>query len=151
MAFRTLSFDDGRGSLVQAAGRVDAREVLAAYEGYFEPERVRRRLYVFADFTALTELAAGSDIVQLVARAGDGATEYYPRFGAVAVVGASDLAFGMARMWEGHVSQRLGQVEWSTSATRSRDEATRWLCEVMRNRHGLDVTRQLSDVLARSW
>ncbi len=145
MPFRIHAFDDGRGSLVAGEGRVEQREALEAYEGYFTPEHVRRRLYVLADFRRVTELAAGSEIAQQLASLGDHVVGDNARDGVVAVVGASDLTFGMARMWQAHVEQRLSSLGWSTLATRSMDEAVEWIAAAMRVRHGLEVEAVLRE------
>lgn len=148
MAFSTRPLDDGRGSLVVGVGEVTEEEVLEAYRGYFQPDHVRRRLYVLADFTRITAITARSQIAAELARMGQATAEHNPRDGVVAVVGASDLAFGMARMWEAHVDERLTSIGWSTRATRDLDEAVRWIAEAMRARHGLEVEDALRVELA---
>lgn len=148
MPFSTRPFDDGRGSLVMGVGEVTANEVLEAYRGYFEPEAVRRRLYVLADFTRITAVAAHSQITAQIARMGQATAVHNPRDGAVAVVGTSDLAFGMARMWQAYVDERLSAIGWSTLATRDMDEAVRWMVEAMRSQHGLEVGSVLQAQLA---
>lgn len=148
MPFSTRPFDDRRGSLVVGAGEVTEQEVLEAYRGYFEPDAVRQRLYVLADFTRITTIAARSQITAQIARMGQATVAHNPRDGAVAVVGTTDLAFGMARMWQAYVDERLSSIGWSTLATREMDEAVGWLVEAMRSRHGREIEPALRAQLA---
>ena len=124
MSFSTEFLDDGRGVRFVGQGRLTGQEILEAKAGLLRsPDRLKTLTYALVDATDIDALGISREHVlefvvvdvQIAAVAG--------RPVAVAIVAPSDLAFGIACMWEAFVEL----TGWRTHVFRSRAEAEPWL------------------------
>ena len=124
MSFSTEFLDDGRGVRFVGRGRLTGQEILEAKAGLLRsPDRLKTLTYALVDVTDIDALSISREHVlefvvvdvQIAAVAG--------RPVAVAIVAPSDLAFGIACMWEAFVEL----TGWRTHVFRSRAEAEPWL------------------------
>jgi hypothetical protein len=106
------------------SGVLSAREILETKAALLRsPERLKGLHYALIDLGDATEVrVTRDDVVELVA-ADMQIALVVPRPMAVAIVAPGDLAFGVARMWEGFAEV----TRWNTHVFRSRAEAESWL------------------------
>ena len=88
-----------------------------------ESDRLKGLHYGLIDLTDVTELRATRDDVLEFVQVDMQIALSVPRALAVAIVAPSDLAFGIARMWEAFAEV----TRWNTHVFRSRAEADPWL------------------------
>jgi hypothetical protein len=119
------------GVIHVGTGVVDGAEIIAAaIEEHRLEDRARRLRFGLVDLTDVTDLQVTSEHVRRIALENLTLAKLTP--GAVVAVAApSDVAFGMARMWQTFAS-RTG---WQILIVRSKAAATEWL----RGRLGRDI------------
>ncbi|HUO65625.1 MAG TPA: hypothetical protein VMT97_18040 [Terriglobales bacterium] len=114
----------GRGLELVGSGVLTAQEILEAKGALLRsPERLRELHHALIDITDVTELRVTHDDVLEFVTADMQIALIVPRPMAVAVVAPGDLAFGVARMWEGFAEV----TRWNRHVFRSRPEAELWL------------------------
>lgn len=127
MAYRTEFIDDGRGVLHTGLELVTGAEIIAGVARDLQGVRDGMPLcYAFVDLTGSTQLSVHPDEVKAIARLNLAVAEVR-RHVCVAVVAASDHAFGMARMWEAHA----GATDWTTYVFREAAKAKAWLADAV--------------------
>lgn len=115
---------DGRGAHLTGTGLLTGPEILEAKAGLLRaPDRLRGLHYGLVDVTDVTELRiTRADVLEFV-QVDMRIAAIVPRPLAVAIVAPSDLAFGIARMWEAFAEV----TGWNTHVFRARAEADPWL------------------------
>ncbi len=112
---------DGRLTTHDVVDRSSAEEMLAAIDRFCAGSPTRLTLW---DFTRTTSLRLSPEqIRQLAERARE--LESLRAGGRTAIVGASDIAFGMARMYEAHAA--ASGVRVPVRVFRDRAAAEEWL------------------------
>ena len=124
MPLSTEFRSDGRGLELVGSGVLTAQEILEAKRALLRsPERLKDLHYALIDVSNITELRVTHDDVLEFVTADMQIALIVPRQMAVAVVAPTDLAFGVARMWEGFAEV----TRWNRHVFRSRAEAEPWL------------------------
>jgi hypothetical protein len=122
--FSTEWVTEGRGVYLAGTGLLTGQEILDAKTRFLrESDRLRGLHYGLIDLTAVTELRVTRDDVLEFVQVDMQIALLVPRALAVAIVAPSDLAFGIARMWEAFAEI----TRWNTHVFRSRAEADPWL------------------------
>jgi hypothetical protein len=115
---------EGRGVHLAGTGPLTGREILEAKTRLLRaPDRLKGLHYGLVDVTDVTELSITRDDVLEFVQVDMQIALIVPRPLAVAIVAPSDLAFGIARMWEAFAEV----TRWNTHVFRSRGEADPWL------------------------
>jgi hypothetical protein len=105
-------------------GLLTGQEILDAKTRLLrESDRLKGLHYGLIDLTDVTELRVTRDVVLEFVQVDMQIALIVPRPLAVAIVAPSDLAFGIARMWEAFAEV----TRWNTHVFRSRAEADPWL------------------------
>lgn len=124
MPFSTEWVTDGRGVRLTGTGVLTGREILEAKTRLLGvPDRLHGLHYGLVDMTDVSELHITRDDVLEFVQADMQIALLVPRPLAVAVVAPTDLAFGIARMWEAFAEV----TGWNTHVFRSRADAEPWL------------------------
>jgi len=87
-----------------------------------------------------TQVQIAPHALRQIAQMGQSTEHLNPHDGAVAVVGLRDIAYGLSRMWEAYVAERLARIGWQTRTFRKPDAAIEWLRETLRKAHGLEIS-----------
>jgi SpoIIAA-like len=121
---QTIVFHEDSDVLeVVATGRASVEGYRALIEAILAHPRFRKHGRVLVDKTQLAMTHLPQHELREIAR-------HFARMsaelgnGRAAILVATDVAFGIVRMWEAYVE---GHVEFGTRAFRSRDEALAWL------------------------
>ena len=124
MPFSTEWVSEGRGVQLSGTGPLTGREILEAKIRLLRvPDRLKGLHYGLVDVTDVTELSITRDDVLEFVQVDMQIALIVPRPLAVAIVAPSDLAFGIARMWEAFAEV----TGWNTHVFRSRADADPWL------------------------
>ena len=124
MPFSTEWVSEGRGVYLSGTGLLTGQEILDAKTSLLrESDRLKGLHYGLIDLTDVTELGVTRDDVLEFVQVDMQIALNVPRALAVAIVAPSDLAFGIARMWEAFAEV----TRWNTHVFRSRAEADPWL------------------------
>ena len=127
MAYSTECVDGGRGIVHTAGGIVTGAEIIDGAARTLATVQAGVPLrYILTDFTDIRRLSVNAEEVRDIARINI-TTAQINRGICVAIVAPGDHAFGMARMWEGHVDA----TGWDTRVFRGMDEARAWLSECL--------------------
>lgn len=125
MSFTAEYVDDGRGLLFRGEGALTCEQIIAAKLGLLsDPARLRRVSHATVVFERVTDVPLTADDIRRIV----GADRQLARLTShvvVAIAAATDLPFGVARMWQ-MLSEDVG---WTTSVFRSRSQADLWLQE----------------------
>ncbi len=124
MPFSTEWVSEGRGVHLAGTGTLTGQEILDAKTRLLRaPDRLKGLYYGLIDVTDVTELRVTRDDVLEFVQVDMQIALIVPRALAVAIVAPSDLAFGIARMWEAFAEV----TRWNIHVFRSRAEADPWL------------------------
>lgn len=123
MPIETTYTDGGVGAVLVCEGIVTGKELTAALKEMFSRDLVAQPyLYNLFDCNELKRLDVATRDIRDAAELGVAASRCMPNF-VVAIYASTDLAFGLARMWQTYVQQ----TGWNTHVFRSRPEAVGWL------------------------
>jgi hypothetical protein len=141
MPFPFEYLDDSRGLLVYGQGLVTGPEMLSTTRTVLEAEdRVRRMIYSLVDMTQAANVNVS--MVEMLALASlDKRIALLAPDCRVAIVAATELHFGLSRMWEGFV----GGTGWVTQVFATRVEAENWLRSELKALRGFEPTFKLGD------
>lgn len=124
MPFSTGWVSEARGVYLAGTGLLTGQEILDAKTSLLrESDRLKGLHYGLIDLTDVAELRVTRDDVLEFVQVDMQIALSVPRALAVAIVAPSDLAFGIARMWEAFAEV----TRWNTHVFRSRAEADPWL------------------------
>lgn len=117
--------DDERGVVLTGTGIVAGEDFLASNREIFSRDLATRPYgYILFDANGMTGTAISAGALREAADQGIAVSRYMPHL-VFAIYANSDLAYGLARMWEIFV-QRSG---WKTQVFRTRSAAVAWLRE----------------------
>ena len=121
-----LTFDDAHCAIIVGSGVVLGSEILAVAHALTEHLRAGNSMTRgWVDLCDITELRATPDEIRMVAEENSHAATFSPRI-VVAVVASTNLAFGMARMWEA----TMAMTNWQTHVFRDMQQARTWFEKV---------------------
>lgn len=136
MAIELEYLDGGKGVIWKASGTLTGEDLLSANKEMFSRDMVKQPYhYGLFDAAAVTEVTVSADKMRQNAMEDVSEARLMPKF-VFAVYVASDVAFGLARMWEALV----GESGWATHTFRSRSEAVAWLKSEVATRFGYQIT-----------
>ena len=135
MALALTFSRDNHGAWATASGRLTGNEVLGAIKEVNARHATTPVLYTFFDFDAVTEIDL---VTEKLRRAADTAIDAsrmasVPRV--VAICAASDLSFGLARMYMALIEE----TGWETAVFRARPEALMWLRRRVAAKFGIEI------------
>ncbi len=126
MPYRFVITQDGRCLRRIGEGVLTGQEIIRAVralpEEVPEPERITHGL---VDLTAVTRLEITTAELETIATLDRGHSQRF-KVTRVAIVAPTDLAFGLARMYEAAVAQ----VGWEVRVVRDLPSAEAWLAEM---------------------
>jgi len=123
MAFSIEFIDDGRGVMQIGNGIVTGQELIDTAKFILEKMQQGAPVsYDLIDLSNVDQFSASCDDIRGIARINTAMAQIVGRIG-VAFVAPSDIAYGMARMWQVYV-QATG---WDTYVFRNHTEAEAWL------------------------
>jgi hypothetical protein len=124
MPVSVASMQDGAGLLFICTGNVTAKDLLDAKDRLLEtPTRLRECRFAIVDLGLASSLQLSADEVRKIAdRDRDLAVITRPGL-PVAVLAPTDVAYGLARMWEVFVEN----TGWETIIFKIRDEGEDWV------------------------
>ena len=117
--------EGGRGVVFVCSGVVTASDFDEANKEIYSEERLRSLRYQLIDFSDTERIEIYADDTRRHAEMDRLAAERNPDI-AVAVVGPSDVAFGISRMWQAFT----GEAKLQSRVFRSVPDAERWLVEL---------------------
>jgi hypothetical protein len=124
MSVTVATMQDGLGLLFICAGNVTAKDLLDAKDRLLEtPSRLQECTFAIVDLGFASSLQLSPEEVRSVAER-DRELAAFTRPGLpVAVLAPTDVAFGLARMWEVFVMN----TGWETIVFRGRSEGEDWV------------------------
>jgi hypothetical protein len=114
----------GRGVVFVCTGVVTASDFDEANQEIYSEERLPALRYQLIDFSDTERIEISAEDTRRHAEMDRLAAERNPDI-AVAIVGPSDVAFGISRMWQAFT----GEAKLHSRVFRSVPEAERWLAE----------------------
>lgn len=118
--------DRGAGVVFICIGVVTASDFDQANQEIYSAERVRTLRYQLIDFSDAERIEISADDTRRHAEMDRLAAERNPEI-AIAIVGLSDVTFGISRMWQALTDE----AKLQSRVFRSNREAARWLAEVV--------------------
>jgi len=121
-----MEYIEGEGGLIiHWHGAVEGEEVIrSCRERYSLFERGQSLRYIITDYSAVSHFDMTSEDVRTIAEISRQASKCNRKLFGVAVMPV-DIAFGIARMWQGYVSDE--ETGWCTRVVKTRKEAEGWL------------------------
>jgi hypothetical protein len=136
MAIEVQYFDGGKGVLWKACGTLTGEDLLSANEEMFSRDLAAQPYdYGLFDSTAVTDVKISADKMRENAIQDVFEARKMPKF-VFAVYATTDVAFGLARMWEALV----GESGWVTRTFRDRSDALQWLKTEVETRFGYQIS-----------
>lgn len=128
MPLETFTLDDG-GVLLKGTGTLVFADVARINaELYRTPESIRALRYQICDYTEVDAIQLSAPEVRELARQDSEAARVHPRM-PIAVVGSTDLLFGLLRMWEAYSSLH----DLNSAVFRSVAEAQVWIAQTLQS------------------
>lgn len=139
MPIEIKDMDAGRGVIICGRGFLSDQEYNQALREHLSQptEKLRGYYWSFSDFTAITGTDAKTETIREVARMCVNAAESNVD-PVVAIAGTQDVAFGLSRMFE----MLASDAHWQVCVFRARDEAIRWIREIVKERYGFDAVQE---------
>jgi len=127
---------DGRGIMYLCHGTVIGKDFIEANKRILTfSEHLKNVRYGLIDATAIDDIhIAESEMVMITAQDKKIAGLVAPG-AVVAVISKSDVAFGLARMWESFIEH----TGWETMTFRTRWKAESWIKEKVKANFGMDL------------
>lgn len=123
MGIKTEFIDDGNGVLHTGFDIVQGREIINGVSSVLEAAKRGMPLrYSITDLSNVTKVKITSNEIRDIAHINIQASHIISRR-ALAVIVASNLDYGMARMWEAYV----GSTNWNTHVFLDANEAMVWV------------------------
>jgi len=127
MPVETHYVDLGRGAYKHAYGVLTSTDILVT--GLIQSqdvENTRQLKYMFYDFTDVTEVRVGHDVVAQLVELNRKTASHAPGIFA-AVAAPNPLLYGLARTWQ-TLTTDFG---WKTQIFHNREDALAWLCKAL--------------------
>lgn len=118
--------DGGEGVVFVCTGVVTASDFDEANREIYAEGRLEKLRYQLIDFTDTERIEISAEDTRRHAEMDRSAAERNPQI-AIAVVGPSDIAFGISRMWQVFTDE----AKLRSSIFRSVPDAERWLAETL--------------------
>ena len=130
-----ISYLKDHGVVVKGSGFVTWKDIYHANETLYDTaDKIKSIYYQIADFSNVTGTDITSEQVKILAEQDARAAKVNPNL-IVAVVGADDLVYGLARMWEAYA----GEVSFETGVFRDIDAARQWIADKIDKLHGREA------------
>ena len=135
MPIEITDLDGGMGSLIVGHGVVTRQEYVDTMTRHLrqDTDKFAKYKYGLCDYSAVTKAEALPEDIREIANLCRGAARVAPG-AVVAMVAATDIVYGLARMWE----SLLDEMPWHTMVFTSRPDAEKWLKEKVKETFGLD-------------
>lgn len=120
-----IATDGDLGVVTVCSGILTGEEFIEAIGSRYRPESdLRRRRYYLTDHSAVDRYELSREDIQQLSEITVAASLINPNI-CFASVAPSDLAYGLARMWQAYAEQ----LSWQMRMYRDRTEAEHWLRE----------------------
>jgi len=130
-----ITYLKDRGVMVKGSGFVSWKDIYHANETIYDTaDKIKSIYYQIADFTDVSGTDITSEQVKILAEQDAQAAKINPNL-IVAVVGADDLVYGLARMWKAYA----GEVYFETGVFRDIDTARQWITDKLDKLHGREA------------
>lgn len=126
---------DNHGAWATASGRLTGDEVIGAIKDVNARHAATPILYTFFDFSAVTQVDLGTQQLRQAAHTAIDASRIKSPPRVVAICAASDLSFGLARMY----MAMIDETGWEAAVFRARPEAITWLCNRVAAKFGVAI------------
>ena len=124
MPVSVASMEDGAGLLFICAGKLTAKDLLDAKDRLLEtPGRLEECRFAIVDLGLASSLQLSTDEVRRIAERDRELAAITRRGLPVAVLAPTDVAYGLARMWEVFVEN----TGWETIVFKARREGEDWV------------------------
>lgn len=127
---------NGRGIMYVCHGNICGNDFIQANKQLLSfKDRLKKVIYGLVDESAIDNIQILESEMLTIAAQNKKMSAIVPARAVVAVIAKDDLAFELARVWEGFIEH----TGWETMIFRARWKAERWIIEKIKANFGIDL------------